>query len=93
MSKEVDTFEGWKIRGRIVIKGEHGIKDKDGKYLFTLNQTKPYKPIYRIPAVYETEKNYSIDLPPKRTYYADGSSEVNYGGPCGPMYFDRNGDS
>lgn len=30
---------------------------------------------------------------PKVVYYADGSGYVNYGGPCGPLYFDRNGDT
>lgn len=28
----------------------------------------------------------------ERVYYADGGGYVNYGGPCGPLYFDRDGN-
>lgn len=27
------------------------------------------------------------------TYHADGGSTVHFGGPCGPLYVDRNGDT
>lgn len=29
---------------------------------------------------------------PSRTYYADGSCDVNFGGPCGPLHLDRDGN-
>lgn len=33
------------------------------------------------------------DTEVERVTYADGSGYVNYGGPCGPLYFDRNGNT
>jgi len=32
------------------------------------------------------------DAPYEQTEYEDGSSETDFGGPCGPIYTDRNGE-
>ena len=33
------------------------------------------------------------DIEPDVRYYSDGSCEVMFGGPCGSLYLDYNGDS
>lgn len=39
------------------------------------------------------ELRYKPEPEPKTVYFADGSGYIDFGGPCGPLYFDRNGDS
>lgn len=57
-------------------------KAKDSLARWKLEEVKPYL---------EPEPDYGSEYP-RKVYYADGSSDTYFGGPCGPIHCDRNGD-
>jgi hypothetical protein len=94
-----DTWEGWMSKRWYVIKGQkahHFSRAGDamfGYWQVTRRTSKPRH--YEYYTDYHSRRQ---DPTPKReehetVYYADGSGYVNFGGPCGPLYFDRNGDT
>jgi len=65
---------------------------EDGKALFLVTQTdhyfsKSYEPRQVVEEHCETTKE------PEVVYFADGSGYRNCGGPCGPLYFDKFGNT
>lgn len=91
------TFDDWKTCGRYVVKGQKAHSfNEEGKALFDISQTD--KKVYRVSSwgyVQETDY-YKPDIEPKESdtvYYADGSGYRKGGGPCGPLYFDKFGNT
>ena len=96
----LETWDGWKKHSRYVIKGQKATTfDSSGKALFGYWQvtTRASSPRYSYdwdddfsrPSQY----NYEPDPEPETVYYADGSGYLKCGGPCGNLYFDRNGET
>lgn len=96
------TFEGWLEQGRVVVRGQKAkCFNEHGVALFSKDQTKDHmaKQYSDRMRIYEYRQDYYNEVyeapfteHPIVTEYADGSSTVNFGGPCGPMYFDRDGN-
>lgn len=96
----LDTWDGWKKHSRYVVKGQKATTfNAGGKALFGYWQVTTQPP--KTSARYSDDWDYDFTQPsyykeepePETVYYADGSGYVNFGGPCGPLYFDRNGES
>ena len=97
----MDSWEGWKKRDYHVIKGQKAIAfTKDETALFGYWQVTLRKvyTAHRWDDDYAYWKSTSptkeVAEPEQRVvYYADGSGYLDCGGPCGPLYFDRNGET
>lgn len=88
------TWDEWESGGHHVIKGEKAVAyNKRNIALFShLQVTKTIHHNYGYD--YQERKTFYTSEPePKTVYFADGSGYVDYGGPCGPLYFDRNGNT
>ena len=89
------TWNEWESEGYHVIKGQKAIAyNGKSQALFAVHQVT--KTIHYSHAPDVTRFDYAreyIEKEPETVYYADGSGYVNYGGPCGPLYFDRNGNT
>lgn len=88
------TWNEWESEGFHIIKGQKAAGyNKNNVALFSADQvTKTVHHRYG----YDYTKDraqYKAEPEPETVYYADGSGYVNYGGPCGPLYFDRNGNT
>ena len=86
------TWNEWESDGFHVIRGQKATAyNSSNQALFTQSQVT--KTVHHS---YDERKHLtevSRGNEPEYVYYADGSGYVNYGGPCGPLYFDRNGDT
>ena len=90
------TWDEWESDGLHVIKGQKAVGyDKNNKALFSERQvTKTVHHRYGYDYTNDRARaEYKPEPEPERVYFADGSGYVNYGGPCGPLYFDRNGNT
>lgn len=90
------TWNEWEAKGFHVIKGQKAVAyDKNHTALFTERQvTKTTHHRYGYDYTYDrAQAEYKPEPAPQTVYYADGSGYVDYGGPCGPLYFDRNGNT
>ena len=91
------TWDEWEAQGYHVIKGQKAMAfNKRNIALFDINQVT--KTIYRDRYGYDYTMNQAAMQcgtgdQPKTVYFADGSGYVDFGGPCGPLYFDRNGNT
>jgi len=87
-------MKAWNNKGRRIHKGSKACGfTKDGIPLFSKDQTytrtvKQNSWISKSDYIH-TEK----EEEPKVRYYSDGSCEVMFGGPCGSLYLDYNGES
>ena len=97
----VETFDGWKKHDRYVSKGQKAIAyDSADRALFGYWQVTTRTPARRYSYDWDvdfTQPSYYDEPKPKHesdtVYYADGSGYLKCGGPCGNLYFDRNGDT
>jgi hypothetical protein len=91
---KLKTWDEWEANGLHVIKGQRAVAyNSKTKALFSREQvTKTIHHTYD-ERKHLTEVSRGNEPEPERVYYADGSGYVNYGGPCGPLYFDRNGNT
>ena len=90
------TWDEWESDGFHVIRGQKAVGyTKRNQALFSNSQVT--KTVHHSPGYdYTMDRargEYNPDPEPKRVYYADGSGYVDFGGPCGPLYFDRNGNT
>lgn len=100
-----DTWDGWKAKKWYVIKGQKAEAfNSNGEALFgywqVVQRTRstPSYRSYHEDAYWErSTRSKKVDRPAERepdtVYYADGSGYVDFGGPAGPLWFDRNGES
>lgn len=88
------TWDEWESDGFHVIRGQRAVAyNSNNKALFDKSQvTKTVHHSYD-ERKHVTEVSRNNEPKPEYVYYADGSGYVNYGGPCGPLYFDRNGNT
>lgn len=88
------TWNEWESEGFHVIKGQKAIAyNGRSQALFSHNQVSK---IRHHAYGYDETRIYAepyVEPQPKTVYYADGSGYVDFGGPCGPLYFDRNGNT
>lgn len=90
------TWDEWESEGFHIIKGQKAAGyNKANKALFSDRQvTKTVHHRYGYDYTRDrAEAAYKPDPEPRTVYYADGSGYVDFGGPCGPLYFDRNGNT
>lgn len=90
------TWDEWESEGFHIIKGQKAVAyNKSNKALFACNQVT--KTVHHRPGYDYTKDQaafeYKPEPKPKTVYYADGSGYVDLGGPCGPLYFDINGNT
>ena len=88
------SFDEWSSLGYKIIKGSKA-SWVDSKAVFSNTQVVKHTKYYP-----DSRDNYDYhykqDSTPKErdiVYYADGSGYLNCGGPCGPLYFDRDGNT
>lgn len=89
------SFDEWSDSGYKIIKGSKAAWVEDKPVFSDKQVVKSSPPIYP-PSKY----NYTLpcdlqyqELRPESVYYADGSGYLPASGPCGPLYFDRNGNT
>lgn len=95
------TWDEWKALGKGIIKGQKA-SGRNAKGVATFGYwqvTEPnrYYPVYvrdddMYPYKYSTPEQYYSSPEPEPVYYSDGSGYLPRSGPCGPLYFDRNGE-
>jgi len=92
---KLKTWNEWESLGFHIVKGQKAVAfDKNNIALFADNQVAKTVRYNRAPDVTNSRRvQQYVDEKPETVYYADGSGYVNYGGPCGPLYFDRNGNT
>ena len=94
-----ESFDGWKKLGFHVIKGQKAKTfDNAGIALFSYNQVaKNVQKPHNYASDWDDDFSYSTPSyrePESETvYFADGSGYLKCGGPCGNLYFDRNGNT
>jgi len=89
------SFNEWSSTGYKIIKGSKAVWVED-KPVFSNEQV-----VKAVPPTYSyTQQPYYHDPTPfipekeqEAVYYADGSGYLPAAGPCGPLYFDRNGNT
>jgi hypothetical protein len=89
------TWEQWESDGFHVIKGQRATAyNGRSQALFSSAQvTKTIHHSFGDIHYPHGEVLTASEPQPRTVYYADGSGYVDYGGPCGPLYFDRNGNT
>lgn len=94
--KGFKKFSKWSKKGRKVVKGSKATWF-NGKPYFHKDQTVKYEPVeyqdyptHAFTGYCKTRQDEREE--PERSYFADGSTIVHCGGPCGDLYLDRDGN-
>ena len=89
------SFDKWSNLGYKIIKGSKALWVEDKPVFSDKQVIKSSPPTYhREPYGYNQWYDTSYKEPECETvYYADGSGYLPACGPCGPLYFDRNGNT
>jgi hypothetical protein len=91
---DMKTFNDWSYLGYKIKKGSKATWVDDVAMFSSFQVEKVirhYHPPVNKPKPIPVEKEYQDE--PKTIYYADGSGYVEGRGPCGPLYFDYNGNT
>jgi len=95
------SFDEWSKLGYTIKKGSKA-SWVDNIAVFTEDQVRPFitqrysssnqrYPV-SMPNYYQRQSDVDRDRP-ETVYYADGSGYLPASGPCGPLYFDRDGNT